>query len=337
MPVSLLQVYGPSGAPSTQPYSGPLAPLEQNKYTHSLLQYPRDLASTTKSHVVKFEFFDIDTNSSSQVGQNLVNLVSASGGAIGTTIATGDTSNVSKFAEAVGQSLTPQVVNTGGAVNNGAYTFGPPVQSSASTTIALYMPDSLEFSYQSNYNDSETIASAALALGGGLSKSITSGEGTLGKIGSSISDIASGATSAAKIGLQANGYVFNPQQQLLFQGIGFRSFPMTFTFTPYSVDEAQTIQKIITAFRKQAAPTIVTGSLGFFFNPPGLVDISFLYNGTVNPNINKINRCVIESVDVNYAPNGWAAHQNGEPVQTTMTVNFKEIALVDSALIDQGY
>lgn len=335
MPVSLLQVYGPSGAPSTQPYSGPLAPLDQNKYTHSLLQYPRDLASTTKSHVVKFEFFDIDTNSSSQVGQNLIDLGSAIGTAVVQTSNTGDA--VSAIGKAVGQSLTPQAFNTGGAVNNGAYTFGPPVQSSASTTIALYMPDSLEFSYQSNYNDSETIASAALALGGGLAKSITSGEGTLGKIGSSISDIASGATSAAKIGLQASGYVFNPQQQLLFQGIGFRSFPMTFTFTPYSVDEAQTIQKIITAFRKQAAPTIVTGSLGFFFNPPGLVDISFLYNGTVNPNINKINRCVIESVDVNYAPNGWAAHQNGEPVQTTMTVNFKEIALVDSALIDQGY
>ena len=80
MPVSLLQVYGPSGAPSTQPYSGPLAPLDQNKYTHSLLQYPRDLASTTKSHVVKFEFFDIDkdlvedfTNHGNLINENIVN------------------------------------------------------------------------------------------------------------------------------------------------------------------------------------------------------------------------------------------------------------------------
>ena len=67
------------------------------------------------------------------------------------------------------------------------------------------------------------------------------------------------------------------------------------------------------------------------------VDVSFLYNGAKNPNLNYIKRSVIESIEVNYAPNGWAAHEDGAPVQTTITLGFKEMFLVDRKAIEQGY
>jgi hypothetical protein len=41
--------------------------------------------------------------------------------------------------------------------------------------------------------------------------------------------------------------------------------------------------------------------------------------------------------DVNYSPNGWASHADGAPVQTTLTMNFKEIELVDRKKIESGY
>ena len=56
-----------------------------------------------------------------------------------------------------------------------------------------------------------------------------------------------------------------------------------------------------------------------------------------SPYINKVAESVITSVDVNYAPNGYTAHDDGSPVQIQMTLQFKEIQLIDKAKIQQGY
>ena len=74
-----------------------------------------------------------------------------------------------------------------------------------------------------------------------------------------------------------------------------------------------------------------------FFVPPSTFDLDFLFNGRVNKNVNKVAESVIESIDVNYAPNGWAAHDNGAPVQTILTMNFKEIELIDKDKVKAGY
>jgi hypothetical protein len=142
---------------------------------------------------------------------------------------------------------------------------------------------------------------------------------------------------AAKLALNKMGYAFNPQSQVLFQGIDFRTFEMSFTFSPKSAREAQQVQKIIKLFRSYAAPTIVTGAAGFFYTPPGVFNLSFRKDGAVNPNINKITDCVLENVTVNYAPNGWSSYKDGQPVQTTMDLTFKETVLVDRTKIEQGY
>jgi hypothetical protein len=57
----------------------------------------------------------------------------------------------------------------------------------------------------------------------------------------------------------------------------------------------------------------------------------------MNRNVNKVAESVLESVDVNYAPNGWAAHDDGAPVQTTLTLSFREMELIDKTKINDGY
>jgi hypothetical protein len=47
--------------------------------------------------------------------------------------------------------------------------------------------------------------------------------------------------------------------------------------------------------------------------------------------------CVLEHVDVNYSPNGWAAHTDGSPVQTQLNLIFKEIEVVDRGRLSTGY
>jgi hypothetical protein len=114
---------------------------------------------------------------------------------------------------------------------------------------------------------------------------------------------------------------------------------MSFTLTPYDYDESVTIANIIKTFRKNAAPTIQTGGVsGFFYIPPAIFDIEFLYGGSVNLKINKIQPCFLTDVTVNYAPNGmWTTYNDGTPVQTTLSLSFKESVLVDSAAIEKGY
>ena len=104
-----------------------------------------------------------------------------------------------------------------------------------------------------------------------------------------------------------------------------------------NLSSAENVKNIIQTFRQYAAPTVVRGLAGFFFNPPGMFDVSFLYNGQQNAKLNKIKKSVITSVDVNYAPNGWAAHEDGAPVQTTLTLQFQEMSLTDSSDIANGY
>ena len=73
-----------------------------------------------------------------------------------------------------------------------------------------------------------------------------------------------------------------------------------------------------------------------FYKPPAIFDVSFYSNGLQNTKINKIQKSVILSVDVNYAPNGWSAHSDGTPVQTTMTLQLKETVLNDRDQIMKG-
>ena len=75
-----------------------------------------------------------------------------------------------------------------------------------------------------------------------------------------------------------------------------------------------------------------------FFVPPSTIKLQFMYNGKENTHVARVAESVIESVDVNYSPNGWAAHDDGAPVQTMLTINFKEIQLIDRAMIEkQGF
>jgi hypothetical protein len=160
----------------------------------------------------------------------------------------------------------------------------------------------------------------------------------LNKYGKALSaGISASQSSAAKLLLRSQGLAVNPNQQLMFDGIDFRTYQMAFTFTPYTKEEAETVKKIINTFKYHAAPEITTAGAGMFFIPPSTFDVSFMFNGKMNKNVNKVAESVLESVDVNYAPNGWAAHDDGAPVQTTLTLSFKEMELIDKTKIRDGY
>jgi hypothetical protein len=89
-----------------------------------------------------------------------------------------------------------------------------------------------------------------------------------------------------------------------------------------------------------SAPTIETNAVfgqGLFYKVPDKFKIKFMYDGQENTNVHKIAECVLTSVIVNYAPNGWVAFEGGAPVQTTMTLQFQEIEIIDKTRINEDY
>jgi len=306
------------------------------------LQYPRDLGSSQKNHYVTFKIFDTKTFGETlakgagavvELGSGLIEKGST---ALNNVMTAGNSSGTQSTSGGLAGKTTTTAtsVPAGSDANNfmrenGTLNLGSQTQDVSSGSVTLYMPDGLEFQTQAQYGE----LSIMQAL---LSIVPTGSGGDKGK--TSTFDKSAFLGGAGKLGLNYAGYVFNPQQQLLFEGINFRRFSMSFTFTPYSSKEASTVKDIVTKFRSAAAPEIVKGVLGFLFIPPSQFDISFMSNGVPNPYINKVKRCYLENVDVNYAPNGWVAHSNdGAPVQTTMSLSFIETELIDRTQIALGF
>jgi hypothetical protein len=163
----------------------------------------------------------------------------------------------------------------------------------------------------------------------------------------------------------ASGVYTNPQIQLVYKGINLREFSLQFTFTPKSPQEAKTTKDIIDTFTFYSVPgksAAIAGDSGQYLTPPQLMTIKFLFLGqngiggsisnvfssalnnlglnslTSNPTkviengkeakVMTVSECVLTNVTVDYAPNGWAAFNDGYPVQTTMSLSFQETEIM---------
>lgn len=316
--------------------TGPLTNLYRNKnYVYNSLSYPRDVGSEQKQHAVVFAAIPVISNPDplKSIGTVVGNAIQKGikGGNAVAAKAKADMAEVfdpngKTVVEVVKNEITDMFDATPAAFTNTlqeALDARKTKYGDAKDTITLYMPDTAEFSQSAHYNQVGALEAAA---------SIP----YLGKVPSMVQSTLQ--NPAMRVALNSMGYVFNPQEQVLFEGIDFRTFSMSFTLTPYSKEESTQIKKIIKAFRKNSAPTIISQSLGFFFTPPCVFEIKFMYGNEENPNIPQLKRCVLTEVGVNYAPNGtWSTFDDGTPVQTTLTLNFKEIELIDSTAIEAGY
>jgi hypothetical protein len=222
-------------------------------------------------------------------------------------------------------------------------------------SIALYMPDTLAFSYNQNYSDFSfgdlglgmVGVSAISDIATNKPKGIKELAGQLGKnlspfIYAGLKKTL-GSTGAALFQVAANKVV-NPMLELLYTSPNFREFNFDFMFYPRNEKEAKDVYSIIHLFKYHQAPEISQGTAGFFLTPPSLFDIDFYYADRKNPNLPQLASCVLTRIDVDYAPNGFAAYEEnpsfdnkgfnystqpkvggtGTPVATRMTLHFKE-------------
>jgi hypothetical protein len=326
--------------------NGPLGLLFNNPFGQTNLQYPRDLQSSARGHYVTFLIKDINpigyesdsSYSLSSLFSGVVDkLLPASAGQAATTSFLGadGSSDGSAIMDAAANGSAPAV-----AVKEELKL--SPQKYTDRGSISLYIPDTMNFSYGASYNDisltgviGKAIGATAGVIGDAISSKIKKADSSIGQALGGLKNIAS--ADAAKLILKEGGLAINPKLQLLFEGIGFRSYQMAFTFTPYSQQEAEQVTKIINTFKQYAAPRLVNGSIGgMFFIPPAVFQPKFYFNGQENKKINAVTESVITNIDVNYGPNGWATFNDGGPVQTTLTLQFKETIILDRKTLADG-
>ena len=221
-------------------------------------------------------------------------------------------------------------------------------------SIAMYMPDSLNYTYSQGYAEQDLgtdLAGSALAAGKSAldkfkSEGIAAGAGSIAK---SIGLEAAGAITGLlgdKTGgalfTAATGVVKNPMLEMIYSAPSMRSFQFEFTFYPRDEREALEVQRIIERFRFHQAPELAEGAGGFLIAPSEF-DIKFYYAGSQNPNIPPIaDNCVLTQMDVNYTPNGFTAYEvpgedkpslgrTGMPVAIQMQLQFKETTFLTKA------
>ena len=322
--------------------------------------------SNEKKHWVTFRIYDIEPaklasadtglkDNKTVLGLSGVAAASATvllGGAAVKVLENGvKTGSISKGAAIAAGTAAVGVTALSAFIASTGFTVTPPT-STTKSIISLYMPDSLVARYDAQYDEMSLTkdlgaaittlraidAAGADALGGnGISGSPAAVQAVVS--GSELFGAGVKGVNTEALGTllqRAQGFALNPQLQMIYRGTGLRTFQLSFTFTPKSKDEAQAVNNIINQFRFYASPslgqkvgdttTATTNSM--FLIPPSLFDVEFYVNGGRSEYLPRYGRCILDNLDINHAPNGFAAYDDGSMVQTTLELAFKEMDIL---------
>ena len=133
--------------------------------------------------------------------------------------------------------------------------------------------------------------------------------------------------SANSILQQKTGQIYNPNVELIYQGPGFREFGFSFNLIPKSSGDAQMISQIIREFKKWSAPS-TQGAGDGMYKIPYVWQVS--YKGPCASFMNKFKPAALTTVSVtdNDGIAYYGAHKDGAPLQTTLSLQFKEVDMV---------
>ena len=225
------------------------------------------------------------------------------------------------------------------------------------TAIALYMPPTVSVTYTANYTDTEIGEGAVAAQEFIGADSFKSGVGIAmsdemnQRVVEALKKAALGTVGAVP-GMQGtrelyemeSGFIMTNRMELAFKGLPKRGFQYTFKMIPKSEQEAEEIRNIVTAFKMNMLPEGMESGDGFTgknLKIPNTFDIKYMFVGRENQYLNKISTCVLESMNVTYGGDRYKTFDGNEdgapPVETTMTLNFKEMELITKERAEEGF
>jgi len=218
------------------------------------------------------------------------------------------------------------------------------------TTIGLYMPPAVNVSYSMDYEAGEIgmLAESLYGLikdyqsGASTEQALNNAAGTLGdglkqKAVKTIDAILPGASDLAAI---ERGVIITPKTEMMFRGIGRRTFSFTFTFIPKDRKESNTVNNIINTFKLHMHPDFVAGSTREM-TIPDMFEIAYMHLNKENKYLNRIGKCYLKQMDVTYGGDKFVTYNDdgdGPPPQrTTMAMTFQEIEIIDRKAVVAGF
>ena len=225
------------------------------------------------------------------------------------------------------------------------------------TAIALYMPAQVQVTYGAKFTDTEispfagAIGQAVGDLSAGASVSDTYNkvipqvtEGLQQRAllkGLDVLDAlgVSGAREAIEIG---RAEVIADRMQLAFKGVDRRAFQYTFKMIPRNSREADSIRKIVDAFKFNMMPEYKKGKKRDTLNYPATFNIEYHYRGKENTYLNRVSECFLENVQVSYGGDRYKTFdphnsEGAPPVETSIVLAFKEIETMHRERIAEGF
>ena len=210
-------------------------------------------------------------------------------------------------------------------------------------SILLYTSPTNKFTTQANYENAET-GFLSDFLGGG------SVFDNLGRGGAMAATKLTGAaiTTALEIMVpgaggffnRSSGMAVNPNTELAFKSVPFRSFQFDYKFAPKNRKELNQVHKIIQMFRFHMSPALI-GQTQYFASPSQFM-LTYMYRQDENNYIPKIAKCVLETIDVDYSPGEKFTtlkpdNMGASPQVITMNLTFKEMSIITKETIAEGY
>jgi hypothetical protein len=214
--------------------------------------------------------------------------------------------------------------------------------------IALYMPENVDVTYATKYNDLAVGAFAELSAPviSSAIQNLSSGAGVIdqGKTlyDNTVTAVKAGGKGALADSIQAAvvksarafefgsfkegtnltqqglGKVITDKMEFFFEGVGRRTFSYTFNFIPTSQPDSTTIFKIIEAFKMGMLPDYSDGLFGGgtksrTLTIPDIFDIKYMHigqNGQAAENryLNRVSTCHLTNMSVKYGDDRYTTY-----------------------------
>ena len=312
----------------------------KDRFQFGTVYYPEETSNLDEGHYV---IIDIIQHNKSAYNRNMSRKVSdpeAEAAGIGEPTQQ-EAAALSKAQERLRQQQS--------GINQGAST----THSRISDSVCIYTPgDAVKFAYQANYESLATGLAGLMAssMEAGktmdLKEAITQGGGQMLErvLGEAVVGIASALPGVGVIrGAidKSMGRALNPFNEQVFRSVPFREFTFPFVFAPKNRKEMETVQKILKLFRFHMLPEFSNKTKGAFLSPSEF-QITYMYRNKQNRYIPHISRCVLKSLEVDYATEGqfhtFREDDTGAaPITTTMSATFAETEIMTKEMIGLGY
>lgn len=220
-----------------------------------------------------------------------------------------------------------------------------------SNSIILPMPSNIQDGNSVSYNEDNLNSITAAALGvieGGMSidvfnlptsvanakDKINTAITGLGMSGQELSRLFNKTLAAEAVGVlggnvsigsllaRESGQIFNPNLELLFNGVTLRTFRFSFKMTPRDNRESDNIRKIIYTLKQNMSAQAGAAFLG----TPNVFTLEYKKGNQPHPFLHKFKPCFLKDMSVNYTgENVYATYSDGTPVSMIMDLTFQEI------------